>query len=207
MRQIPLYFSKQSEIHQSVLLKNEKKTNKYDVYCFGLCLLEMISSDVSVPHAFKYLCKLINQGYKDLILSKIEDQGLRDILEISLHENPNNRCSVEELKNHQFFCKYPSDHMQIQLKPDFTSLVQKVYNECHNSSGHHTTEQNTPNKSMFSSDRTFISPNASTIHEGTEEKTHSSHMQGLLGQFNGLEYTSSSQEGDRNLVLNESVMS
>ena len=60
MRQIPLYFSKQSEIHQSVLLKNEKKTNKYDVYCFGLCLLEMISSDVSVPHAFKYLCKLIN---------------------------------------------------------------------------------------------------------------------------------------------------
>lgn len=46
IRQIPLYNSKRSEIHQSLVLKNEKKTSKYDVYCFGLVLLEMITSDL-----------------------------------------------------------------------------------------------------------------------------------------------------------------
>jgi WNK lysine deficient protein kinase len=71
IRNIPLFNSKQSEIHQSLLLKNEKKTSKYDVYCFGLVLLEMISYKIQVPHAFKYLCKLINQGQKNYILSLI----------------------------------------------------------------------------------------------------------------------------------------
>jgi hypothetical protein len=73
LRQIPLFNLKKSEIHLSTILKNEPKTCKYDVYCFGLCLLEMISSDIKVPHAFKYLCKLINLGYKDKILNLIED--------------------------------------------------------------------------------------------------------------------------------------
>ena len=62
IRKIPLFNSKQSEIHQSILLKNEPKTCKYDIYCFGLILLEMISYKIQVPHAFKFLCRLINQG-------------------------------------------------------------------------------------------------------------------------------------------------
>jgi len=76
IRQIPLFNSKQSEIHQSLLLKNEVKSSKYDVYCFGLVLLEMISSDIPVAHSFKYLCKLINQGSKDNLISMIEDKQL-----------------------------------------------------------------------------------------------------------------------------------
>jgi WNK lysine deficient protein kinase len=72
-RDIPLFNLKKSEIHMSTVLKNEAKTNKYDVYCFGLCLLEMITSDIKVPHTFKYLCKLINLGFKDKIINLIED--------------------------------------------------------------------------------------------------------------------------------------
>jgi len=60
IRQIPLFNSKRSEIQQSLVLKNEKKTSKYDVYCFGLVLLEMITSDLQIPNAFKYICKIIN---------------------------------------------------------------------------------------------------------------------------------------------------
>lgn len=73
IRQIPLFNSKKTEIYINIL-KTEKKTPKYDVYCFGLCLLEMISSDIQVPHAFKYLCKLINQGKKNEILNMIQDE-------------------------------------------------------------------------------------------------------------------------------------
>ena len=84
---VEIYFKK-SEIHLSTILKSEKKTDKYDVYCFGLCLLEMISSDIKVPYAFKYLCKLINLGFRDKILNLIEDKQLRDILSITLNEQP-----------------------------------------------------------------------------------------------------------------------
>lgn len=112
-REIPLYNFKKSEIHLSTILKSEQKTNKYDVYCFGLCLLEMISSDIKVPHAFKYLCKLINLGYKDKLLSLIEDKWLRDILSITLHDRPESRLTVEEIQNHTFFQKSESDHKSI----------------------------------------------------------------------------------------------
>lgn len=71
IRKIPLFSSKQSEIHQNLVLRNEKKSSAYDVYCFGLVLLEMISSDIGVPHAFRHLCKLINQGKKEIVLAQI----------------------------------------------------------------------------------------------------------------------------------------
>jgi serine/threonine protein kinase len=99
------------------LLKNEKKTSKYDVYCFGLVLLEMITSDVPVPNAFKYLCRLINQGYKDSLISMIEEDWLRDILKNTLNDDPEGRWTVADLQNHQFFRESGADHKAIQLKP------------------------------------------------------------------------------------------
>lgn len=78
-----------------------------------MCLLEMISSDVQVPHAYKYLCKLINNGMKDVLVNMIEDKYLKEILKITLNENPQERGSVEQLKNHKFFQKSESDHKAI----------------------------------------------------------------------------------------------
>lgn len=65
IRQIPFQSSKRSEIHTSYVLKKEKKSEKYDVYCFGLVVLEMITSDLQIPNAFRYVCKIINQGRID----------------------------------------------------------------------------------------------------------------------------------------------
>lgn len=45
----------------------------YDVYCFGLVLLEMVTSDINVPHAIKYLCKSINHGHKHELIAMIDD--------------------------------------------------------------------------------------------------------------------------------------
>lgn len=61
----------------------------------------------------------------------IEDDWLRDILQITLNDNPECRWSVADLQNHQFFQKSESDHKAIQLKPEFTILVKKVYDELH----------------------------------------------------------------------------
>lgn len=78
-----------------------------------MCLLEMISSDVQVPHAYKYLCKLINNGMKDLLIDMIEDKYLKEILKFTLNEKPDERGTVEHLKNHKFFQKSESDHQAI----------------------------------------------------------------------------------------------
>jgi hypothetical protein len=56
----------------------------------------MISSDVQVTNTFKYLCKLINQGFKDILINMVEDKELRDILEITLNDNPASRWSIED---------------------------------------------------------------------------------------------------------------
>jgi hypothetical protein len=47
----------------------------------------MISSDVDVPHAFKNLCKLINQGKIQEIINMVEDPILADFLSHCLNEN------------------------------------------------------------------------------------------------------------------------
>lgn len=57
----------------------------------------MISSDVQVTNTFKYLCKLINQGFKDILINMVEDKELRDILEITLNDDPASRWSIEDL--------------------------------------------------------------------------------------------------------------
>ena len=78
-------------------MKNAKKNNPYDVYCFGLILIEMISSDIPVPHAFKYLCKLLNHGAKDKIFEYIVHEDLRNLLINVLDDNPENRLDVKNL--------------------------------------------------------------------------------------------------------------
>lgn len=103
MGKIPLMSPRKKEIEQSHLLKNEKKTFKFDVYCFGLILLEMISSDLDVPHAYKHLCRLINQGKCREIIRMVVDPVLSDFLQNALEENPDKRWSVNELQNHAFF--------------------------------------------------------------------------------------------------------
>ena len=65
------------------------------------------------------------------LINMIEDDWLRDILKITLNDNPECRWSVADLQNHQFFQKSESDHKAIQLKPEFTILVKKVYDELH----------------------------------------------------------------------------
>lgn len=73
-----------SELTQCEMLRNEPITFKFDVYCLGLAILEMISSDMSGPKAFKYLCKIMNKGDKQKILENIIDENLKDFISKAL---------------------------------------------------------------------------------------------------------------------------
>lgn len=87
----------------------------FDVFCFGLSLIEMISSDISGSHAFKQLCKMINRGEKNLILGNVLDDKLRDFISRCLEEDPLKRASIEELLEHPFLINTENVHEPIKL--------------------------------------------------------------------------------------------
>ncbi len=95
---------------------------------------------------------------------------------------------MSELQNHNFFQKSSSDHLAIQLKPELTNLVKKAYEDFHLSQHHHNA---------------IISPNKSVLSGNMNSETHSSQMHGAHGHNDN----SSSQDGERQLILNQSVHS
>ena len=50
---------------------------------------------------------------KDVLISMIEEKYLKEILKFTLNEKPEERGTVEKLKNHKFFQKSESDHQAI----------------------------------------------------------------------------------------------
>lgn len=77
-----------SELGQSRWYLKEQNTTKFDVFCFGLALLEMASAEVVGSHTFRFLNRILNKGHKLKMLNSIEDELLRDFLSLSLEENP-----------------------------------------------------------------------------------------------------------------------
>ena len=69
----------------------EKTTEKFDVYCFGLAVLEMISSE---NNSSKYLSQLLNKGKKAIILEAILNDDLRSFLSSALEEKKEQRSTV-----------------------------------------------------------------------------------------------------------------
>ena len=69
----------------------EKTTEKFDVYCFGLAVLEMISSE---NNSSKYLSQLLNKGKKAIILEAILNDALRNFLSSALEEKKEQRSTV-----------------------------------------------------------------------------------------------------------------
>jgi serine/threonine protein kinase len=88
---------------------------KYDIFCFGLSLIEMISANMPIPHTLKYICRIIKNGEKQKILQHIDDEDLRDFIRRSIEENPENRSSVEELMSHAFLKKTENDHKGVKI--------------------------------------------------------------------------------------------
>jgi len=99
----------------------------FDIFCFGLSLLEMIliSSDITGPHTFKQLCKIINKGEKDEILRNIIDEKMRDFITKALEDDPEKRATLEELLQHPFLLKGENDHHEVKLSGELAQLISK----------------------------------------------------------------------------------
>ena len=61
------------ELGQSRWFLKEQNTKAFDVFCFGLALLETISTKISSEFEFKYHNKIMNLGRKQDLLNAILD--------------------------------------------------------------------------------------------------------------------------------------
>lgn len=92
-----------SELGQSKWYLKEQNTTNFDVFCFGLALLEIISAEIVGPHTFRFLNRILNKGGKMKVINSIEDPLLRDFLSKALEENPEKRAAITQLVDHEFF--------------------------------------------------------------------------------------------------------
>ncbi|XP_044726570.1 uncharacterized protein LOC123290453 isoform X3 [Chrysoperla carnea] len=76
-----------------------------DVYAFGMCMLEMATSEYPYSECIgpAQIYKKVVSGVKPESFSKVENPEIRDIIEHCIRLNREERPSVKELLNHEFF--------------------------------------------------------------------------------------------------------
>lgn len=65
-----------SELSQCKCYLKEQNTFKFDAFCFGLALLEIVCSEMATQtgqHTFKFLNRVLNSGKRERILHMIDD--------------------------------------------------------------------------------------------------------------------------------------
>ncbi|XP_043194005.1 serine/threonine-protein kinase WNK4-like isoform X7 [Amphibalanus amphitrite] len=78
-----------------------------DVYAFGMCMLEMVTSEYPYSECTgpAQIYKKVITGIKPSSFDKIDDSQMRDIIEWCTRLNKTERPTVKQLLNHEFFAE------------------------------------------------------------------------------------------------------
>ncbi|KAF6021883.1 WNK2 [Bugula neritina] len=79
-----------------------------DVYAFGMCMLEMATSEYPYKECTNaaQIYKKVTSGVKPESLDKVEDVAIKDIIEQCIQLNPADRKPVKELLDLEFFAEW-----------------------------------------------------------------------------------------------------
>jgi serine/threonine protein kinase len=118
-----------SELSYTKQYQKEQNTQKFDAFCFGLALLEMVYAEtVSAQnqHPYRLLCRCLNNGKKDKLLGMLQDATLRDFLSHALDKSEE-RWSLGQLQEHEFFKENSlTDNLEVKIDVEaFQELVQQ----------------------------------------------------------------------------------
>ncbi len=90
-------------------------SDKIDIYAFGMTVLEIITK--KIPY---YECNFVPQiwrkitsGKKPLIYSHLKESKLKDIISMCIDSNPENRPSIKDLMDNDFFNSNPEDEITL----------------------------------------------------------------------------------------------
>uniref|UniRef100_A0A182JVD4 non-specific serine/threonine protein kinase n=1 Tax=Anopheles christyi TaxID=43041 RepID=A0A182JVD4_9DIPT len=86
-----------------------------DVYAFGMCMLEMATSEYPYNECNTpaQIYKKVTSGVKPQSLEKVENPEVREIIERCIHDKKEGRPTCKELLNCEFFC----EDIGIRLEP------------------------------------------------------------------------------------------
>ena len=81
------------------LYRKEKDTQKVDIFCLGLTMLEIVAASETGPSrlTLKIIIRLIKLGRMKDMLATLQYEPMRDFMEKALEEDPEKRYSAQQL--------------------------------------------------------------------------------------------------------------
>ncbi|XP_076023635.1 serine/threonine-protein kinase WNK4-like [Genypterus blacodes] len=107
----------------------EKYDEAVDVYAFGMCILEMATSEY--PYAecrnAAQIYRKVSNGVKPESFFKVKVPELKEIIEGCICTDSNERFTVQELLDHHFFQEQLGVHVDLAEDDDGTKLALKLW--------------------------------------------------------------------------------
>ena len=101
-----------------------------DVYAFGMCMLEMATSEYPYSECMgpAQIYKKVVSGVKPLSYDKVENPEIRDIIDKCIKLNKEERPRVKELLAHEFFAEDTGLKLEVVSRDEaISSMKDKVH--------------------------------------------------------------------------------
>ncbi|CAJ1075500.1 serine/threonine-protein kinase WNK4-like isoform X1 [Xyrichtys novacula] len=107
----------------------EKYDEAVDVYAFGMCMLEMATSEYpySECHNAAQIYRKVTSGIKPNSFSKVKVPELKEIIEGCIQTNSSERFTIQDLLDHRFFQEQLGVHVDLAEDDDGSKAALKLW--------------------------------------------------------------------------------
>ncbi|XP_068605550.1 serine/threonine-protein kinase WNK4 [Brachionichthys hirsutus] len=108
---------------------DEKYDEAVDVYAFGMCILEMATSEYpySECHNAAQIYRKVTSGIKPNSISKVKVPELKEIIEGCIRTNSSERFTVQDLLDHRLFQEQLGVHVDLAEDDDGSQVAVKLW--------------------------------------------------------------------------------
>ncbi|KAM4663349.1 serine/threonine-protein kinase WNK3 [Discoglossus pictus] len=104
-----------------------------DVYAFGMCMLEMATSEYPYSECQNaaQIYRKVTSGIKPASFNKVPDPEVKEIIDCCIRQNKSERLTIKELLNHAFFAEDTGLRVELAEEDDgnSTSLALRLWVE------------------------------------------------------------------------------
>ncbi|XP_047212371.1 serine/threonine-protein kinase WNK4-like isoform X2 [Girardinichthys multiradiatus] len=107
----------------------EKYDEAVDIYAFGMCMLEMATSEYPYSECKNagQIYRKVTNGIKPDIFFKVQVPELKEMIEGCILTNSSERFTVQELLEHRFFQEKTGIHVELAEEDDGTKAALKLW--------------------------------------------------------------------------------
>uniref|UniRef100_A0A8D0TY12 non-specific serine/threonine protein kinase n=1 Tax=Sus scrofa TaxID=9823 RepID=A0A8D0TY12_PIG len=94
-----------------------------DVYAFGMCMLEMATSEYPYSECQNaaQIYRKVTSGIKPASFNKVTDPEVKEIIEGCIRQNKSERLSIRDLLNHAFFAEDTGLRVELAEEDDYSN--------------------------------------------------------------------------------------